>query len=268
MFKAIGHLQLWDKIILLLLPVVAMFVSFGLINSYPLSTILFYGMPGIYVSLRFGKVWQEKKDLLFVTLVSTPFVIIIDYIGVKSGIWYTPHSYFATRFLGVIPWEDFFWMLTATYTILIIYETLLDKGKRELIDRRMLYFILSLLLVLGSFFLLIATQGSEFFIFDSEYTYFILGSIFFLFPAIVFIYEFPKFLKRLLPLSAYFLYLTILFEITATYLEQWIFTGKYLFPPLQIFANTPIAYEELLFVGFIGPMALIAFYEFFDNGPR
>ncbi len=259
------HLGLWDKILLILFPIIATFVSIFFINSYPLSTILFYGVPGIYLSLRFGHLWQEKKGLLFAILVATPFAIIVDYIGIQSGLWYTPTSYFTVRFLGVIPWEDFLWMITATYTMIIIYETLLDKGKHELLDRRMLYFLLSAAIVLSGFFLLILTGRSDLFIFNSQYTYLVLGSLFFLLPTVLFILKFPKFLKRFLPLSAYFLYLTILFEIIATYLNQWIFTGTYLLPPINIFGNTPIAYEELFFVGIIGPMAAVAFYEFFDD---
>lgn len=268
MFKTIKHLKLIDIILLILFPIIATAISIFIINSYPLSTILFYGVPGIYLSLRFGHLWQEKKGLLFAILVATPFAIIVDYIGIQSGIWYTPQSYFATRFLGVIPWEDFFWMITATYTMVIIYETLLDKGKHELLDRRILYFLLSAAIVLGSFFLLLLLGRSDLLIFDSQYTYLVLGSVFFLFPTVLFVLKFPKFLKRFLPLSAYFLYLTILFEITATHLNQWIFTGIYLLPPLNIFGNAPIAYEELFFVGIIGPMAAIAFYEFFDNGEK
>lgn len=262
MFK---HLRLQDKILLILFPIIATIISIFLVNSYPISTILFYGVPGIYLLLRFGHLWQGKKGLLFAIVVATPFAIIVDYIGIKSGLWYTPKSYSAVRFLGVIPWEDFLWMITATFTMIIIYETLLDKGKHELLDHRMLYFILSAAIVLSSFFLLLLVGRSDLFAFDSQYTYLAIGSLFFLLPAILFIIKFPKFLKRFLPLSGYFLYLTILFEITATYLGQWIFTGKYLLSLLNIFGNTPVAYEELFFVGVIGPMAAIAFYEFFDD---
>lgn len=268
MLKIVRHLQLRDKILLVLFPVFAVIFSVNFFNSYPLSTILFYGVPGIYLSLRFGHLWQEKKGSLFAILVATPFAIIVDYVGIKSGLWYTPKSYLAIRFLGVIPWEDFLWMITGTYTIVMIYETLLDKGKHELLDRRMLYFILSAIIVLSAFFLLLIIGGSNIFVFNSEYTYLFLASVFFLLPAVLFILKFPKFLKKFLPLSAYFLYLTVLFEITATYLHQWVFTGKYLIPPLNIFGNASVAYEELFFVGIIGPMAAVAFYEFFDNGRK
>ena len=59
----------------------------------------------------------------------------------------------------------------------------------------------------------------------------------------------------------YFTYLTLLFEIVATFLKQWIFSGAYIFSPLNIFGNTPIPLEELFFVGFVGPLAAVAFYE-------
>ncbi len=250
-----------------MLPIVAMFFSVKFNSSYSISTILFYALPGIYVLLRFGKIWQWWKALLFSVLFTTPFTIIVDYIGIKSGLWYTPTSSLAVRFLGIIPWEDFLWMIAGTYTIIMIYETLVSEGKQELINRRAIYFVLSAIIVLSIFFLFFVTGRTDFFIFESKYAYLILASIFFLFPALLFVIKFPEYLKNFLPLSVYFLYLTILFEITATYLHQWIFTGKYLIPPLNIFGNTPIPYEELFFVGVVGPIVALSLYEFFDNSP-
>ena len=165
----------------------------------------------------------------------------------------------------MIPFEDFLWMIILVYTIIIIYETLLEKVKRELIDRRMFPLFLGTIIVLGIFFFLLFTGKSSIFVLESKYAYFCLSIVFFLFPTILFIIKFPKLFKKCLPLSVYILYLTILFEITATRLNQWIFTGKYLIPPFSVFTNTPIPYEELFFVGIIGPIVTISLYEFFDD---
>ncbi len=150
----------------------------------------------------------------------------------------------------------------------MIYETLLNKKRQELAYRRMLYFILPAIIVLVIFFFILATGRSEIFVFNGKYTYLILASIFFLFPALLFMVKLPKYLKFFLPISGYFLYLTILFETTATYLNQWVFAGQYLIQPLNIFGNTPIPYEELFFVGIIGPMTALSLYEFFGNNRK
>lgn len=254
-----------DYIVLFCLPIIAILVSVKFTAPYLVSIFLFYALPGIYLSFRYGHVWQVNKGLIFAILVATPFAIIVDFIGTQSGLWYVPNTLFSQRFLGIIPWEDFVWMITATYTMIIIYETLFDKSKRELINKRMWYFCSSAFLVLGSFFLLLIFGNSQWLVFKNDYTYLLLGTVFFLLPAILFTAKFPKFIKKSLPLMGYFLYLTLLFEITATFLTQWTFSGTYISPVLNIFGNTPIPFEELFFVGFIGPLAAIAFYEFFDD---
>mgnify|MGYP001561255707 FL=1 len=262
-------LKWFDLTILLILPILAILISVYLVNLYLISTLLFYGLPGLYLALRFGHVWQEEKAVLFAVLVSTPFAIIVDYIGIKSWVWYTTSSLFDHRFLNTIPYEDFFWMAVATYTMIVIYQTLLEPhDKKEIVDNRMLHFLLSALFVLGCFFSLLIVGHEKIFAFDSKYTYLFLGSVFFLLPSALFLMKFPKFLKKLWPLSLYFLYLTTLFEITATYLNQWIFNGEYFLPPIDIFHRAPVALEELIFVGLVGPIAAVAFYEFFDNGRK
>ena len=71
-------------------------------------------------------------------------------------------------------------------------------------------------------------------------------------------------LMKSLPVMGYFLYITILFEFSATTLQQWVFTGEYLLPPLIAFGNA-IPWEESFFVGIVGPLATNLGYEFFDN---
>lgn len=261
-------LSLSEKLILILLPMVGVFLSVIFSVPYIVSIFLFYVAPAIYLALQFGHWWQEKKAVIFAIVFSMPFAIIVDYIGIKSGIWYTPHSIFATRFLTTIPLEDFLWMIAGTYTIITIYETLLDKSKHELVDRRVLYFVFSAIFALGVFFFLLVSGNQQILVFNSKYTYLILATIFFLLPALFFLIKFPKFFRKLLPLLGYFFYLTFLFEVTATYLGQWVFNGQYIVPPLNIFGTAPIAWEELFFVGIVGPITAIAFYELFDNGRK
>lgn len=77
--------------------------------------------------------------------------------------------------------------------------------------------------------------------------------------------RFPKFFKKSFGIVVYFFCITVLFEFTATSLEQWVFPAQYLFPPVSLFGLGLVPIEELFFVGMIGPLAAIAFYEFFDD---
>jgi lycopene cyclase domain-containing protein len=257
-----------DVVIFSGLPCAAVTTSILLDTPYLVSILLFYGAPGIYVTFRFGQSWQALKGLLFAIIVSTPFAIVVDYIGTISGLWYVPQTLFKERFFGVIPFEDVLWMLSASYTVVVMYEILFDTGKHELIDRRIRYFVFFAFLVLSVFFLALATGNHALLKWDSRYAYLLLGATFFLIPALLFMWHFPKFLRRSAFLVGYFLYLTVTFEITATLLGQWVFMGRYLISPLIIFANDPIPYEELFFVGVVGPLAVVALYEFFDDDLR
>jgi hypothetical protein len=253
---------------LMLFPVFAVFVSINLGTPYLVSIVLFYGMPGIYLGIRYGYRWQFIKGFLFALTTSIPFAIIVDYVGISSGVWYTPKTIFPMRFLGVIPFEDFFWLISATFTIAVIYEILVDRGKHEIMDRRMLYFFSLTAPLLCMFFLIPEFTRWSIYEIDSQYTYLALGILFFLLPAVLFLLRYSLFLKRSLPLIGYFLYLTFCFEISAIHLRQWIFSGRYILSPIKIIGNVYIPLEELFFVGIIGPLAVIAFYEFFDDDRR
>ena len=156
-------------------------------------------------------------------------------------------------------------MFAAVFVIMLVFETFLDKGKREFADQRMWSFVCAAFLVLGIFFFLLFSGGEGAFAFKSNLTYLFLGILFFLLPALVFLLKFPQFVRRAVPLAGYFFYVTLLFELTATFLDQWVFTGTYLIPPLNLFGNSPVAFEELFFVGIVGPLAAVALYEFFDD---
>lgn len=262
----ISHRLSWiDRLVLVGLPIVAGVISVLLNTPYLVSILLFYGAPGFYVAFRFGHTWQAIKGFLFAVITSLPFAVVVDYIGTASGVWYVPKTLFSGRFLDVIPVEDMLWMFCATYTVVMLYEVFCDKGKHELVDRRMRYFVILALSALGVFFLAVALGNSSLFAWQSRYTYLALGALFFLLPALLFLWRFPQFRRRSLPLVGYFLSLTVAFEFTATTLGQWVFTGKYLLPPLIVFANNPIPYEELFFVGIVGPLTVVALYEFFDD---
>lgn len=254
-----------DKIFLIISPIVGMIISIFFDTPYLISIFLFYGIPGVYLASKYSKNWQIKKSLFFVAIMAIPFAIIIDYIGIRSGVWYTPSTLFFSRFLGVIPYEDFIWMVTGTWVIIMIYETLLDRGKHELMDKKIVYFVLIAILLLSGFFFLLILGDINIFTFKSKYTYLFLGTLFFLIPTLLFLFKFKKFFKKILPLAIYFFYLTLLFEITATFLKQWIFTGAYIFQPFNFFGYALVPFEELFFVGIVGPFAAVAFYEFFDD---
>jgi hypothetical protein len=169
--------------------------------------------------------------------------------------------------MGLLPYEDFSWMIFAVYTMVALYDYF--KGSRggdaTLMNRRMWRFIIPAIIALVCFFSLAYTNPA-FFVWNTPWAYVFLGLVFFALPAIIFFFLAKYSWGHAIRVAGYFLYLTILLEITGSILKDWVFSGSYLFAPLVIGAVT-IPWEELFFVGIIGPFAAIGFYEYF-NGSR
>ncbi|MCX6751796.1 MAG: hypothetical protein NT161_03485 [Candidatus Nomurabacteria bacterium] len=255
-----------DIAVLIGLPVISLILSLLFRSPYHVfTTLFFYGLPSLYLIFRYKEYFYAFKGLIYVLIVATPIAIIVDYIGISSGLWFDPYSIFVNRFLGVIPLEDLIWMYSATYLIMIFYQTFLDIGKKELINKKIIKFIIPALIALAIFFVLVLTNNSQIFFWHSKYTYTILCTIFFLLPSIIFLLFFPHFLKKSLSITVYFFYVTTFLELTTTYLNQWVFKGEYIIKPFSLFGFGLVSFEELFFVGIVGPIAAIAFYEFFDD---
>jgi hypothetical protein len=244
------------------IPVLSAWMCLAVKAPYLISIFLFYGVPALYLALRRGDARQILIDLVFTGTVAMPFAIVVDYIGTLSRAWYVPNTLFPDRFLGLLPWEDFVWMFLVTYCIVSVYGMSYGNGKSELVGRRMAYFILFAILGLGAFFGILGLGRKAILAWPTQYAYVCLGCIFFLVPAIVSWWRPFKLLRHFFPLVLYFLYLTLIFEIIASILGLWLFPGPYFFSPFSLFGLRPIPYEELFFVGIVGPLVAIGFYRY------
>jgi hypothetical protein len=251
-----------EKVVLAIVPIIGIILSFRFVLPYAVSTILIYLLPGLYLDLDQRACRSIPRHFLFAIVVSIPFAIIADYIGTRSGLWYVPQSIFPWRFMGVIPYEDFLWMIAAVYVIVSLY------GRSEAQDKRVVFmnggrrFVFSSTLILIVFFILNHLYPALF-VWHTPWAYAILGIILFLIPAIIWLSSTTDPIRKVLPIIGYFFYLTLLLEITGTHLGDWLFQGKYLFPMFAPFGLGAIPFEEFFFVGVVGPMAAIGLYEYF-----
>ncbi len=94
-----------DIIILIMFPIVSVIVSLLIKANFLTSTLLFFGLPAIWLSYRTKE--MINKTALFSLIFSIPFTIVIDYIAVLDKAWYVPNS--IIRLFGIIPIEDFVW---------------------------------------------------------------------------------------------------------------------------------------------------------------
>jgi hypothetical protein len=251
---------------LIFFPLVVIILSLGLGLPYLVSILLFYFLPGCYIDLMYGTWRLLGRHLLFSLVVSVPFAVIVDFIGTSSHLWYVPHSVFGGRFLGILPYEDFFWMIAATYAMVTLYDYFKFESKAlkiSIMNRRMWRFVLLAVAALGCFFVLVSINPALF-IWNTSWTYVLLGLIFFALPALVLFLATRYEGKSAIPVVIYFFYFTLTFEIVGSRLKDWLFLGNYLLPRFTLF-GTFIPSEELLFVGIIGPLAAIGFYEYFDS---
>jgi hypothetical protein len=248
-----------EKIVLVILPIMGVILSLGYRLSYIASVFLFYFLPGFYLDISRSAPRSFVKHLLFATIVALPFVIIVDYVGVQSGLWYVPHSIFPSRFLGILPYEDFFWMISAVYTIIALYADNRKKDEKAIFNGRMRWFILSAGLILVIFFILIQFYPALF-VWHTRWAYATLATVFFLLPVAIWLNYHCNLFRKVIPVVLYFFLFTLCFEIIGARLKDWVFEGLYLLPPLAI-SGLILPYEELFFVGIIGPIAAVAFYD-------
>jgi lycopene cyclase domain-containing protein len=249
----------WDIILLIIFPLFSVIVSLLITANFLTSTLLFFGLPAAWLSYRTKE--MIKKTALFSLIFSIPFTIIIDYIAVHDKSWFVPETIFNFRLLGIIPIEDFVWGFLLVYTIIIFYEHFLNKSKHNLIDKRMKYFILPMICVLTIFFVLLLAKPEFLMI---KYAYFWIGLILMLLPSIAFLSFFPKLASKYIKTATYFFALAFLFELTGLHLGQWTFPGTHFIGYIEIL-NIKFPLEEFFYWFVIGAIAILSYYEFFDD---
>lgn len=248
-----------DIFLLIFLPIFAAGVSLLVKANFLTSTLLFFGLPSLWLSYRTPQ--RISKTLLFSGIFSIPLGIIIDYIAALDGAWYVPTTIFPFRLLGVIPIEDIIWGFFLVYTIVIFYEHFLDKGKHELIDKKMKYFILPAILVLIIFFLLYFINPD---LLRIKYAYLILGVVLILLPSITFLSFFPKLISKYTKTACYFFILAFMFELTGLQLNQWTFPGQNFIGWVEILGHR-FPFEEFFFWFIMVAIAILSYFEFFDD---
>src|SRR5689334_17803493 len=113
--------------LLVLFPIVSVISALALRANFLLTTLLFFGLPSVWFSIRTKH--RMGKVAIFSFVWAIPLTFFADYIATLNEAWLVPNTVFSFRLLGVVPIEDFIWMFLASYNVLIFYEHFLDKGK-------------------------------------------------------------------------------------------------------------------------------------------
>ncbi len=114
-----------DIFLLIFFPIISVSLSLFLKTNFLTSTLLFFGLPSLWLSIRTPK--QIKKTFLFALIFSIPLGIFIDYIATVDDSWFVPLTIFPFRLFNIVPIEDLLWGFFLVYSIVIFYEHFLDK---------------------------------------------------------------------------------------------------------------------------------------------
>ncbi len=259
MTKTKNQKQIIDISLIILLPFAATGLSILFNANYLATTLLFFGLPAIYLSHRNKK--AVKKTLIFASINGIALTVLIDYMAIINNAWYLPKTIFPFRFLGVIPLEDFLWGFGLIYLIVIFYEHFFDKTGKELIGKRMGHSAVVLFFALVVFLIALVSSPA---LLEFSYAYLWLGLLFILLPTIIFAFISYDLLARFLKASTYFFFLLLLLELTGLYLGLWTFPGPDFVGWVDFFGyKFPI--EELFFFITITSIATLSCYEFFDD---
>ncbi|MCL4364068.1 hypothetical protein M1328_02400 [Patescibacteria group bacterium] len=253
-----------DIVFLILSPIFATIASLIFRTDYFTSTLLFFGIPAIYLSFRNNH--AVKKSFIFALIMGVVGAFIGDFFAVSSLAWVVPHTVFSLRLFNLVPVEDLVWGFLLVYDIIMLYEHFLDKGRHNLKDTNLKYFIVAAISLLVVTFLIYYLNRS---FLDIRYFYISAGLIFVLLPIVSFLSFFPRLVSKFVKAGAYFFYQGLMFELVGLSLNHWRFNGKdYIgWVTISLFKlQFPI--EEFVFWMVLFSTCVLSYYEFFDDDQK
>lgn len=248
----------FDLVLLLVYPIVGTFLSFWLYANAFFSVIIFFGIPSVYLTVRDPRF--AKRAFLF-SLLAIPVIIVIDHIAHTTGQWIIPSSVLP-RIFQYVTVEVVFWAVLNFYLVIMFYERFLHNHfTRKLYYPQIRYLVVLSLLSFVTFLYYYYFSPVSIRI---PYFYLCFGVTLILIPVILQLFTHPRFLSKFFETTAYFFYLTLTYEITALQKGWWGFPGNQFIGWISIFDIT-FPLEELLFWLLLFSMAILTYYEAFDD---
>jgi hypothetical protein len=250
-----------DTAILILWPLAAAVFTLLFRAPFFVSSLLFFAVPSVWFAFRTRK--AVKKTLIFACITTVIMFFVLDYLAMVNQAWSVP-TIFHFSFLGILTFEDFALGFSLVFNVVIVYEHFLNHGKHELIDRRMKYFIWPFVILFLS--MLVALLINDEFL-QIPYFYFIAGVVLTAVPVILTASAFPKLLAKYVKIGSYFALVLLLFELIGLNLGHWSFPGSTYIGWLEI--NTyRFPLEEFIFWVMLTSVAIVSYYEFFDDDQK
>jgi hypothetical protein len=250
---------LLDIVLLVLFPILAAGLSLLFHANFLLSILFFYGIPGIYLSIRTPH--AVVRALIFSGFFSLLALPMADHLAVMDHAWFVP-TIFPFRVFGTVPVEDIIWAFFMVYFIVMFYDHFFDKGKHAAVNphlKLLAYFVVA---VLVCFLLKLAWAPQSLSI---AYSYLWINILLCLLPVVAFLVKFPALFSKFMKTAPYFLFFGLTNELTALQLGHWTFPGHNFIGWVTIF-NYAFPFEEFFLLMIIG-CAILTYFEFFDDTP-
>jgi hypothetical protein len=249
----------YDVLMMILLPSISAAVAYILATNLFTSTIMFFGLPSLYLGLRNKDVLGKVATFSFI--LSLPMFFFIDTIAEINKQWTILNSILPFRFLGFTTFEDYVWALLWVLFAVLFYENFFDQRVNRKETSAAIKYLIWISVVLILVVCTIYAINPNWL--NIPYFYFLAGFTLSVIPTIIFLYHYPKFLGKFAFAALYFFVVLFTFEIIALQNHQWIYPGTFVMV-LHIFGHA-IPFEEVFFWMFLGAPATICFYEFFDD---
>ena len=227
------------------------------------TALFFFIIPSIYLFIR--KPRPIKRILYATLLFGLLFSFIFDFVAEFNGAWAWEQSsqlVFNYFILGVVSVDVMIWFFFWIFFIIIFYEHFFEHERSDKISSHFKYAIypavFGLIAVLLAFFL----RPS---LLKFDYAYLVIG-LFTLIPFAVLIYRKPPLLIKFFKASAFFIFLYLVFELTAVKIGQWDFPGQYIGHVEILGLGFP--FEEFLFWILLSSTVVLSYYELYVDDEK
>jgi len=251
-----------DLILLIFWPIIAAAISLSIKAGTFSSIILFLGVPAAYLSYLNPK--KILKLFLFSLVLGVPLAIVIDYVMQRTGGWFLSSSVFGQfRFLGYVTIEQIVWLFLYIYFVTIFYETFIEKNQVEKAYYHNFKYLITLMIFIYGLFGFFYFLAPTFLLIN--YFYLKLGLVLGLLPITLVLRKAPKLCQKFFQTAIYFFFLSLIYELTALSLGQWTFPAENQFIGFLEIFGLRLPFEEFFFWIMTGGMAVLSYYEFFDD---
>lgn len=227
--------------------------------SFLPSTVLFFGLPFIYLIVRKRK---QIGKILFASIAFTGlYGTSISLILTLNKAWYIPETLIPGRYLGVMPYDEIVYGILFGAFVIAFYEHFFDAsvGRRWPRKRIATFILLGMLLLAIVSFIVVVSPTSL--LMPYAYASICISA---LIPWCLALCIRPKLIRTTALVSVFFAFVLLVQELTALYMGHWYFFGEYF--GLVSIGSLTFPLEELVFWIIFSGTAIAAYYELiFDN---